>query len=229
MRYYLAPMEGLTDSIYRRLHHKYFSGVDRYYMPFISPTIHRQLTHKEDRELPMADSVNFCAIPQVLTNNVEYFVWTAEQMQERGYDEINLNLGCPSGTVVSKNRGAGFLALPEELDAFLEEIFSKCPIDISIKSRIGKHDPEEWENLLAIYEKYPMEELIIHPRVQKDFYRNTVNMEAFWHATESSRHSLCYNGDICAVEDYKKITESFPDVEKVMIGRGLLKKPWLIQ
>ena len=99
MRYYFAPMEGLTDSVYRRLHHKYFGGVDRYYMPFLSPTIHRTLTHKEDRELPMADSVPFCAVPQILTKVAEDFLWAAGICRDRGYEEVNLNLGCPSGTV----------------------------------------------------------------------------------------------------------------------------------
>ena len=93
MRYYFAPMEGLTDSIYRRIHHKYFPGVDRYYMPFISPTVHRQLTHKEDRELPLADSEAFVAIPQVLTKVPEDFLWAAQVCAARGYSEVNLNVG----------------------------------------------------------------------------------------------------------------------------------------
>lgn len=226
MKYYMAPMEGLTGFVYRNAYHKNYGGVDRYFTPFIT---NKKLNHREINDIMPEHNEGMEVVPQILTNRAEDFLLIVKELQKFGYDKVNLNLGCPSGTVVSKNRGAGFLALPEELDAFLDEIFSKCPIDISIKTRIGKHDPEEWENLLAIYEKYPMEELIIHPRVQKDFYRNTVNMEAFWHATESSRHSLCYNGDICSVEDYKKVTEAFPDVQKVMIGRGLLKKPWLIQ
>ena len=112
MRYYFAPMEGLTDSIYRRLHHKYFPGVDRYYMPFISPTIHRSLTHREDRELPLADSVPFTAVPQILTKVPEDFLWAAQVCRDRGYEEVNLNVGCPSGTVVSKGKGSGMLADP---------------------------------------------------------------------------------------------------------------------
>lgn len=107
MRYYFAPMEGLTDSVYRRLHQKYFPGVDRYYMPFFSPTVHRQLTQRESRELPEADSVSFAAVPQVLTKVPEDFLWAAEVIRNRGYDEVNLNLGCPSGTVTAKGKGAG--------------------------------------------------------------------------------------------------------------------------
>ena len=119
MNYYFAPLEGLTDSIYRALHHEYFPGLDRYYMPFLSPTVHRCLTHKEDRELPMASSVPFTAIPQILTKDADAFLWAAGVCADRGYEEVNLNIGCPSGTVVSKGKGAGMLREPEALDAFL--------------------------------------------------------------------------------------------------------------
>ena len=144
MRYYFAPMEGLTDSIYRRLHRKHFGGVDRYYMPFLSPTVHRSLTHKEDRELPIADSVPFVAIPQVLTKVPEDFLWAAQVCMDRGYTEVNLNTGCPSGTVVSKGKGSGMLREPAQLDAFLDAVFSRCPISISVKTRLGIEDPEEF-------------------------------------------------------------------------------------
>ena len=126
MRFYFAPLEGLTDSVYRRLHHQYFGGVDRYYMPFLSPTMHRTLTGKEDRELPVADSVDFVAIPQVLTKVAEDFLWAAQICRDRGYGEVNLNVGCPSGTVVAKGKGAGMLADSDALDRFLDVIFQNA-------------------------------------------------------------------------------------------------------
>ena len=167
MRYYFAPMEGLTDSIYRRLHHKYFPGVDRYYMPFLSPTIHRQLTHKEDRELPLADSVGFVAVPQVLTKVSDDFLWASQVCHDRGYDEVNLNIGCPSGTVVSKGKGSGMLRDPANLDRFLEEIFAASPLPISVKTRLGLEKSEEFPAILEVLNRYPIKELTIHPRVLK--------------------------------------------------------------
>ena len=164
MRYYFAPMEGLTDSIYRKLHHKYFPGVDRYYMPFLSPTIHRQLTHREERELPFADSVPFVAVPQILTKVPEDFLWAAQVCADRGYDEVNLNVGCPSGTVVSKGKGSGMLLDPMALDAFLEEIFEKSPLPVSVKTRLGIQDPNEFPALLEVFNRYPIQELTVHPR-----------------------------------------------------------------
>ena len=151
MRYYFAPMEGLTDSVYRRLHHKYFGGVDRYYMPFLSPTMHQTLTGKEDRELPMADSVDFVAVPQVLTKVPEDFLWAANVCHDRGYEEVNLNVGCPSGTVVAKGKGAGMLADADALDRFLDAIFKGSPLPISVKTRLGLTDPEEFPALLDAF------------------------------------------------------------------------------
>ena len=142
MRYYFAPMEGLTDSVYRRLHHKYFGGVDRYYMPFISPTIHRELTAREAREVPFADMEGFIAVPQIMTKVPEDFLWAASQCKDRGYDEVNLNLGCPSGTVAAKGKGSGMLRDPDSLDRFLDAIFTDAPLPISVKTRLGVEDPE---------------------------------------------------------------------------------------
>ena len=200
MRYYFAPMEGLTDSIYRQLHHRYFGGPDRYYMPFLSPTMHRCLTHKEDRELPMASSVPFAAVPQVLTKNPEDFLWAAQVIADRGYAEVNLNVGCPSGTVVSKGKGSGMLRNIEELDCYLEEIFSHAVLPISIKTRLGMENAEEFPAILEVFNRYPIRELTVHPRVRKQFYDGSVERDMFRYAAEHSRNPLCYNGDILTVQ-----------------------------
>ena len=228
MRYYFAPMEGLTDSIYRRIHHKYFPGVDRYYMPFISPTIHRQLTHKEDRELPPADSVDFCAIPQVLTKVAEDFLWAAQICADRGYGEVNLNVGCPSGTVVSKGKGSGMLRACEELDRFLNEVFAASPLPISVKTRLGLENPEDFVNILEVFNRYPITELTVHPRVRKDFYKEPVREEWFRYAYENSKNALCYNGNIITKQQADEIAATYPGVESVMIGRALIGDPGML-
>ena len=224
MRYYLAPMEGLTDSIYRRLHHKHFGGVDAYFMPFLSPTQHRVLTHREERELPLADSLELYAVPQVLTKNAQDFLWAAQVCAHRGYDQVNLNIGCPSGTVVSKGKGSGMLRNPEELDAFLEEIFSASPIPISVKTRLGLKDPEEFPRLLEILNRYPIRELTVHPRVREDFYKGSVRKEWFAYALEHSKNPLCCNGDILTRQE----ADAVSGVEAVMIGRALIADPGLL-
>lgn len=228
MQYYFAPMEGLTDSVYRRLHHRYFPGLDRYYMPFLSPTIHRTLTRKEDRELPMADSVGFIAVPQILTKIPADFIWAAETCAERGYDEVNLNIGCPSGTVVAKGKGAGMLADPDGLDRFLDEIFHASPLPISVKTRVGIHDHAEFPCLLEVLNRYPIKELTVHPRVRKDFYNTSIREDAFRYAAQHSVNPLCYNGDLCSLEEIRTIEQKYPQVKAVMVGRGLIGDPGML-
>lgn len=228
MRYYFAPLEGLTDSFFRKLHHKYFPGIDRYYMPFLSPTIHRTLTNREDRELPPADSVSFTAIPQILTKIPEDFLWAAEQCRDRGYTEVNLNIGCPSGTVVAKGKGAGMLADPDALDRFLDSVYAKAPLAISVKTRLGVTDPEEFPRLMGVFNQYPIAELILHPRVRKDFYNTPIRREGFHYALEHSKNPLCFNGNLCSLEDISAFSKQYPQVSSVMLGRGLIGDPGML-
>ena len=228
MEYYFAPMEGLTDSVYRHLHHKYFQGPDKYYMPFFSPTVHRSLTPREARELPFADTEDFQAVPQILGKNPEDFLWAAQQCLDRGYKEVNLNLGCPSGTVFSKGKGSGLLRDPDSLDRFLERIYAAAPLPISLKTRLGVEDPEEFSRLLEIYNRYPVSLLIVHPRVRKDFYKGTVRMEAFQEALTRSKNPVCYNGNLCSLEDIALLSRRFPAVDRVMLGRGLIGDPGML-
>lgn len=225
MQHYFAPLEGITDSIFRRLHHKYFPGIDRYYTPFFSPTVHRALTPREKRELPEANTLNFEVVPQLLSKVPEDFLWMAQQCRELGYQEVNLNVGCPSGTVTAKGKGSGMLKDPDALDCFLYEIFSKAPLPISVKTRIGFSDPEEFPALLNIFNRYPIKELTVHPRVRNDFYNGSVNTEVFRYAVENSCATVCYNGNLNSREDIDRIAGTFPSVNAVMLGRGLIADP----
>ena len=228
MHYYFAPMEGLTDSVYRRLHHQYFGGVHRYYMPFLSPTMHRTLSAKENRELPMADSVPFAAVPQVLTKVPEDFLWAAGICRDRGYAEVNLNVGCPSGTVVAKGKGAGMLSDCDALDRFLDAVFAESPLPISVKTRLGLTEPEEFPALLEVFNRYPIRELTIHSRVRKQFYQGDVHLDMFRYAVRESKNPLCYNGDLFSMQDITNITGEFPQVNAVMLGRGLAADPGML-
>lgn len=221
---YMAPMEGLTGYVFRQTYFKHFNQIDTYFTPFIAS---RGLSPKEKKDVLPEHNEGMKVIPQILANQADVFVEIAERMKAYGYDEVNLNLGCPSGTVASRGRGAGFLGYPEKLEAFLDEIFEKCPLKISVKTRIGTESKDEWPRLLSIYEKYPMTELIIHPRTLKDFYKNTPKQECFGEALENSRHSLCYNGDINTAVDYQMLLDAYPNTQKIMLGRGLLANPGL--
>ncbi|WP_294383796.1 tRNA-dihydrouridine synthase [uncultured Clostridium sp.] len=228
MKFYLAPMEGITGHIYRNSYEKYFHNIDKYFTPFIVPNQSVSLKTKELKDLLPQNNKGLNIVPQILTNDADGFILTANKLKQLGYEEINLNLGCPAGTVVSKKRGSGFLAYPEELDKFLDEIYKIDNMKISIKTRLGKERADEFYKLIEIYNKYPLEELIIHPRTREDFYGNTPNLEVFKDALKLSKHSICYNGDIFTLNSYNKIINEFPEVNKVMLGRGILANPGLI-
>ena len=228
MRHYFAPMEGLTDSFYRQLHYKYFPGIDRYYTPFFSPTAHRVLTPKEKRELPSADSLPYTAIPQVLTKDAQDLLWFARQCADLGYSELNLNLGCPSGTVTAKGKGSGMLRDLQALDRFLDEIYHATPIPISIKTRIGFTSADEFGPLLEIFNKYPICELTIHPRVRAQFYNGPVEISVFENAIANSLNPVCFNGNICSTADIDALKAKYPQLQSVMVGRALIADPGLL-
>ncbi len=226
MKLYFAPLEGIGGYIYRNAQADCFIPGDKYFSPFLAPKQNRSLSPKEYRDIAPENNKNICLVPQIMANHAEIFLKAAKELKSLGYQEINLNLGCPSPTVVTKYRGAGFLAKPKELEEFLEEIFEKADIKISVKTRLGMEDEEEFPRILEIYNRFPLKELIIHPRVQKDFYKNTPRREMFSYAIKSTKIPLVYNGDVFSKEDCQEIQELFGDVN-VMLGRGVLANPAL--
>lgn len=234
MKFYFAPMEGITTYIYRNAHYKHYKGIEKYYAPFVSPGPDQGLSMKEVKDVLPEKNEGIPMIPQIMTNRSVDFIKACQVMQELGYKELNFNLGCPSGTVVSKRKGSGFLAYPDDLNRFLEEVFNdplivNKEVEISIKTRAGKMSHEEWPRLMEIYNQYPMKELIIHPRVQQDFYKNTPSWDAFAHAVEISKIPLVFNGDIFRVPEFLAFTEAFPQIDAIMLGRGIIRNPELAE
>lgn len=226
MQFYLAPMEGLTGYIIRNAFHHYFDHIDTYFTPFIPAA--KKMSKKIKADIAPENNQGMTLIPQIMSNNADEVIDLGHQLREYGYDTLNVNLGCPSGTVVNKKRGSGLLAYPEELDRFLYELYEKVDFKVSIKTRIGFYEEEEWPALVTIYKKYPMNELIIHPRVQRDLYRNHPRLDAFSLAVKELSVPLCYNGDIVDVASYQNIVTQFPSIDRIMIGRGLFMDPTLI-
>ena len=245
MKFYFAPMEGVTGYTLRNVHHACYPGVTSYFTPFIAPNQHHAVNPKEHRDVVQTNNTGIPLIPQVLTNKAELFLWAARELKEKyGYEEVNLNLGCPSKTVVSKGKGSGFLADTEKLDRFFDEVFSVIGAAssktepgtpqniyprISVKTRLGMDSVEEFADILKVYNRYPLSELIIHARVQKEFYKGEPHLETFADVVNETKHSLCYNGDIWTLQDYIRMRKLFPTITKVMIGRGMMANPELIQ
>ncbi len=227
-RYYFAPLEGITTWVYRQTHAQVYRPLDKYFIPFIEPHEKRDFKKKELKEILPEHNEGICAVPQILTKQADGFIKVARALQKLGYQEVNLNLGCPSRTVTSKCKGSGFLALPEELKHFLEEIYGALDLKISIKTRIGKEDPEEFHKLLEIYNQFPLEELIIHPRTQTDYYNHTPRLSCYEEAIKKSKNPLCYNGDLFTASKIQEFQQRFPEERCLMLGRGLILNPGLL-
>lgn len=224
-----APMEGLTSYLHRQLHHALFPGVDRYYTPFLSPAAAHVFTPRELQEIAPEHNQGLRLIPQILTKEPADFLWAAEKLRDMGFEEVNLNLGCPSGTVTAKGKGAGMLRDPEALERFLEEVFRRSPVKISVKTRLGMASPEEFPELLRIFNQYPICRLIIHPRVREDYYRGKVRLELFELALRESRNPVCYNGNLTTAAEIRAFSAAYPQVQALMLGRGLIADPALAE
>ena len=228
-RYDLAPLDGITKVVFRKVWAAHFGGADRYFIPFFSPTPHHILTDRDRREIDPAHNGGLPSVPQVMTCRAEDFLWAAEVVGDMGYTEVNLNLGCPSGTVTAKGKGAGFLAKPEELERFFDDVFARIQMPVSVKTRLGVSDPEEFSRLLEIYNQYPITCLTIHARVRTEKYRGAVHLDAFAQALENSRNPVCYNGDLRTVAEVWALEERFPTLDAAMIGRGAVADPALLR
>lgn len=229
MKLYMAPLEGVTGYIFRQAFAKYYGGIDKYFTPFLSPMQNKAMNYREIEDILPEHNEGMQVVPQILTNKAELFIKTANILRSYGYEEVNLNLGCPSGTVVAKGKGSGFLKEPERLDEFLNQIYQDFTGKISIKTRIGVESVEEIYPLMEIFQKYPVSELTIHPRLQKEMYRGNVHRDIFMDIYHHTTLPLCYNGDIFTAQDYKNLISECPNLCAVMFGRGLIQNPGMAQ
>ena len=224
----LAPMEGLTGHTFRRVHAACFGALDRYYTPFLAPPrVGSRFGGRAAKEIDPANNEGLDVVPQLLTKNADEFVWAAKLLADMGYREVNLNLGCPSGTVVSKGKGSGFLRNLDELEVFLSDVCERSPLSVSVKTRLGLEDDEEYGQVLDLYRRLPLVELIVHPRVQKDRYAGVPRQELYGATLAQAPFPVAYNGDIFSVDDMDALVAAYPQTRHVMLGRGLLANPAL--
>ncbi len=228
MIYSLAPMEGLTGHLFRQVHAECFGALDRYYTPFLTPPrVGSGFGGRARKEIDPARNRGLNVVPQLLTNNADEFVEASRLLADMGYAEVNLNLGCPSGTVVAKGRGAGFLRDLDALEAFLADVCDRSPLPVSVKTRVGITSDAEYERILELYCRLPLAELIVHPRVQKDRYQGSPRWERYGETLARAPFSVAYNGDIFGPEDRDALVEAYPATRHVMLGRGVLANPAL--
>lgn len=239
MNYYFAPMDGITDFLYRQIVWRHFPYADKLYAPFIQPNEKPVIVPKEYKEICPENNKGIPTVPQILTRDAEGFIRLGEILEDMGYDEINLNLGCPAKLIVAKGKGSGMLSDLYYLEEFLDIIFTHSwKAKITVKTRLGLTDNSEFADLLKVYSKFPIYELTIHPRFKSDYYSGTPRLDEFSKLSSMisdgkcfSLHntSICYNGDINASDDRDRVVDEFPFISSVMCGRGALANPALFR
>ena len=222
-----APLEGVTDAVFRRTHRAHFPGVSKYFIPFISPTQNLRFTARELSAISPEHNAGLFAVPQILTKDAGHFLWAAQALFDMGYGEVNLNAGCPSGTVTAKGKGAGLLADVSALSWFLDEVFAHAPLKVSIKTRIGVTRPEEFTRIMEVYARYPVHELIMHPRTRNEMYKGTPHRDVYGDALAQTKLPIVYNGDLFTAADCRALESTFSDTKALMLGRGLIANPAL--
>ncbi|MEI7597477.1 MAG: tRNA-dihydrouridine synthase family protein [Bacteroidota bacterium] len=225
----LAPLQGFTDHIFRQAFHKYFGGIDAYYTPFIRTENDKSIKNAKLKDVLPENNSNLPVIPQLLVNSASDFIQISSIFENFGYKEINWNLGCPYPMVAKHQLGSGLLPYPELINQILSEVLPKIKVEISIKMRLGYENSDEIDEVLEVLNKFPIKEIIIHPRIGKQMYKGTVNLNAFENCISQSKHKIAYNGDIDTIETFNEISSRFPNVNHFMIGRALISNPFLAE
>lgn len=226
---YLAPLQGITDRIYRNLFPVYFKGVDLAIAPFISTVKKIKPESKLLHELYPEINTGIPTIPQIMSSKPDDFIRLANALYEIGCGTVNWNIGCPFPMVVRKGRGAGMLCYPDRVESFLEKIMPTLKPQLSIKLRLGLTYPDEVLQLIPVFNRFELEELIIHPRTGEQMYAGEVDLDMFGQCLSLLKHKVVYNGDIYSLEKYEMLSQRFASVDRWMIGRGLIANPFLAE
>ncbi len=228
MQVYLAPLQGVTDWIFRESFYEHIGQFDKSFAPFIRVQNGEFYRPSQCNDILQGHNTFQTPVPQFLGNDVDSFKRFEELCLENKYSEVNINMGCPFVKVVNKGMGAGMLSHPDRVEDFLHSVFAITNLDISVKCRFGQENATEFEKLIPVFNEFPILEMILHPRVAKQLYKGEVEVESFARYAPLLNHPVCYNGDIETVADIERIQALAPQVSGIMIGRGILKHPFLL-
>jgi tRNA-dihydrouridine synthase len=222
-----SPLQGFTDFRFRNAQNKLFGGIDTFYSPYIRLNGKMVIKPSYERDLLPENNLDLEVIPQVITNDADEFLFVAKYVRELGYKELNWNLGCPYPMVTKSGMGAGLISNPEKINNILHRAHNESDIIVSMKMRLGYENSEEILDVLPILDTYPIKNIAIHARIGKQLYKGGVNLDAFQHCIDNTKHKLYYNGDITSVAKFHEMQQRFPTIDHWMIGRGLISDPFL--
>ncbi|MCX6220317.1 MAG: tRNA-dihydrouridine synthase family protein [Bacteroidia bacterium] len=224
---YFAPLQESTDFVYRKAHALNFGGIDKYFSPYLLVQKDGTLKKSHLRDTAPENCTGYQLVPQIMAGNSNDFLFLAKHLTDLGYQEINWNLGCPYPMVTGKGMGSGLLPYPEKISEILDQSLPRLTCRISVKLRSGLNSPEEIFQVIPVLNQYPLAEVILHPRIAKQLYSGTADHELFEKVATLITHPLVYNGDIGTLEDFQEAGKRFESVTNWMIGRGMLKNPFL--
>ena len=222
-----SPLQGFTDYKFRNAFNHFFGGIDTFYSPYIRLNGKLVIKNSYKKDIELKNNTELEVIPQIITNNVEEFLFVAKYVRELGYKELNWNLGCPYPMVTKRGMGSGLIADPEKINSILHKIHNESDILVSMKMRMGYDTPEEILEVLPVLDNYPLKNIAIHARIGKQLYKGGTDLDSFQKCVDNTKHKLYYNGDVTSVAAYKKLQERFPSIDHWMIGRGLIADPFL--
>ncbi|WP_020587795.1 tRNA dihydrouridine synthase [Desulfobacter curvatus] len=223
----LAPLQGVTDVVFRQAYVRHFSGIDQAMAPFISTMSSRRLKPSRLKDVDPALNTALPVIPQILGNNPDDFIYLGNYLFDMGYAQVNWNLGCPHSKIAKKLRGSGLLSHPDKIDAFLSRVIPAMKPTLSVKIRLGRKAKEEIRDLIAMFNTHKLDEIILHPRTGEQMYTGAADVDAFEQAMNDCGHPMVYNGDIVDLVSWERIRQRFPEINRFMIGRGILSNPFL--
>ncbi|MDR2591801.1 MAG: tRNA-dihydrouridine synthase family protein [Chitinispirillales bacterium] len=236
--FYLSPLRGITDKIFRTAYERRFGRFDYMVAPFVPTILGSRVKNHHIKDLLLDDNIGSIntnninndarLIPQIIGRDTNGFLLLSRKFADMGFKSVNWNLGCPAPLVAKKTRGCGLLPHKDLIKQFLDEAIPKLPLPLSIKARLGYETPNDLEALIPLFNDYPIKELMIHPRIGTQLYDGSVDLDRFETCLNLSKHTVVYNGDIVSVSTFKQLTERFPSINKWMIGRGIVRNPFLL-
>ena len=225
---YQAPLQGFTDFTYRNVYQDVYGGISKYFIPYLSYIRGKEIKKSLLKEILPENNIALPAVPQVLFSDVTELFELVSILVDNGYNEINLNLGCPYPMATNRGRGAAWLAKPEVLNETLQQLFGReFPAKFSVKMRAGMKNNQDFKLVLEILNQFSLEEIIFHPRTADQMYDGKADPALFAEALTLAKHPLVYNGDIFSVTDFQELKTILPEQNSWMTGRGLLMDPLL--
>jgi len=226
---YFAPFHGLTTYCFRKVFFSHFSGIDAVLTPFLPVGDALILSEARFKDVLPFRQEPLPTIVQIIGQKKQEMIDTVLYLSDRGHERINWNIGCPMSQITRKKRGCGLMPFPDEIEQIVESICQKTQLRFSVKMRLGMYHPDESLEIINRLNKYPLDFITIHARLGTQLYSGNTDKDSFIQCFNLSKNVLCYNGDIFTAEDYHNFRQQYPSVNTYMLGRGLLKNPFLAE